>query len=1307
MNAKQRTCMSAAFLSIVFAAVIAAGCVAPVAQDPDVSDSAFRNIISYRELPGITESEIEALENLKSRRDHFSYGCDMNAEAFALSDGTKAGFTALFCDFLTEFFDIPFIMDFYSWDEMMLDFESLKLDFTGELTPTPERMQTYFMSHPIAERTLAVFFNHERHEIISEQDLEGLVIGFYEGTITREYVTNFYPGLQFEAIEFANADEAAELLKNGEIDAFISEAIETLYYSQYSFITCMDAFPLVYTPVSMTTANPELSPVISVLNRYLEQGGVSHLFDLYMAGRADFFRYQLTLIFSEEEKAYINDLAARGAKVPVALENDNYPICFYDEEYQDFHGIVPDLLKEIHILTGIEFEAVTGRDTPFTDMLDMLKSGEASMVSQLLRTEERESSFIWTPEPYYVSHFAFLSRLDYPTLELYQTIQSTVGFVDGSAHMEMYREWFPNDSNYLAFSTADRALDALESGEIDLFLACEYHIFYQTNFREKPGYKVNIVMSTVPSESFFGFAKHEQILRDVIGKAQRDINTERIAQDWMNRTYDYAKRLAEQRNVFLLVFVTALVLMLVFVLFLYNKNNKIMKELVVAKKEAEKSSHYKSEFLAKMSHEMRTPMNAIIGMTELALREKTPESIHDHIITVKQAGANLLTIINDILDFSKIESGTLTINPSPYHFSSLLNDVISIIRMRVLDKQIRFAVNIDSNIPNALIGDEVRIRQVLINVLGNAVKYTEKGFVSFSIKIKSTQEDRISLTMEIADSGRGIRPEDIESLFSEYVQVDVNKNTGIEGVGLGLAISQSILKEMGGDISAQSVYGEGSTFSITLPQKINSPEKLAYVKDPEGIKVILCERRKIYAESIAFTVENLGVYCVLAETGAKLGELMPQGDFSHIFVSYELYKKNKDVIQKLAENATIVLLAEFGETIPDKEMRILAMPAHSLSVANILNNTFDNYSYSETEETMARFIAPDARVLVVDDISANLVVAKGLLAPYQLRVDQCKSGEEAIKAVLSEQYDLVFMDHRMPGMDGIEATRIIRGMGGDDPDKTDMPIIALTANAITGTREMFLENGFNDFMSKPIDTMKLNTMLETWLPKEKRQNPVAEKLPATRAGGKSPGSEMSAIDIDGVDVKRGIAISGGMIGQYMNTLTAFYKDGIERTGIISNCLKAGNMGLYRTHVHGMKGALFSIGATALAESAQALESAAESNDIDYTGSYTGAFLSDLGSLLKDINACLSNRASEGTASGAPDFDKFCTNLIRLRDAIFVMDRSGMNNALVELQESAPTEEYADGIKEISNKIILAEYDEAEAMVGALLRETGK
>jgi len=375
--------------------------------------------------------------------------------------------------------------------------------------------------------------------------------------------------------------------------------------------------------------------------------------------------------------------------------------------------------------------------------------------------------------------------------------------------------------------------------------------------------------------------------------------------------------------------------------------------------EANKASKAKTKFLAKMSHEIRTPMNAIIGMAELALRENMPSTVKEYILTVKQAGSNLLSIINDILDFSKIESGKLEVVPSNYLFSSLINDVVSIIKMRIRDSGLRFDINIDNNIPNSLFGDETRIRQVLLNVLNNAVKYTKKGFISLSAS-GEIKEGTVLLTIKIADSGIGIKPEYLKKLFDEFVQVD----KGFEGTGLGLAITKNLLTAMGGDISVQSEYGKGSTFTVKLPQKISSDELFDSIKN---------------------------------------------------------------------DNLTI------------------------------------------------KFNAPNAKVLVVDDIDANLKVVKGLMQPYKMQVDLCTSGAEAIEMIKANSYDIVFMDHMMPEMDGVEATKLIR------ETHTNLPIIALTANAVSGVREMFLANGFNDFLSKPIDIIKLNSILEKWLPKEKQE----------------------------------------------------------------------------------------------------------------------------------------------------------------------------------------------------------------------------
>jgi len=523
----------------------------------------------------------------------------------------------------------------------------------------------------------------------------------------------------------------------------------------------------------------------------------------------------------------------------------------------------------------------------------------------------------------------------------------------------------------------------------------------------------------------------------------------------------------------------------------YNASAKLQEAL----EKAQSASRTKSEFLAKMSHEIRTPMNAIIGMAELALRANSLEGAQEHILTVKQAGTSLLSIINDILDISKVEKGKLEIMPMDYQFTSMLNDVISIIRMKIVDSHLHFVVKVDGSIPNSLRGDEVRVRQVLLNVLGNAVKYTGRGgFVSLSIKRRVDEGigGTINLTIDVEDSGCGIREEDIKSLFDEYTQFDREKNRGKESTGLGLAITWHIMKAMGGDIGVRSEYGKGSTFTITLPQVVCSDTPLGYVKNAGEKSAIVYENREIYASSLVFAVDNLGVNCMLVYDDSDLLKKLASGEHTVAFISFDLYSKNVQAIQGLNTKTKIVILTEFGETVPEKNFSVMAMPVYSLSVANVLNGGQENYSYSKNTGFEVSFTAPEANVLVVDDVLTNLKVVKGLLLPYGMQVSMCKSGEMALDAVKANRYDIIFMDHLMPGIDGVEATARIRAFGAEDKYFTEIPIVALTANAVTGMREFFMENAFSDFMSKPVDVVKLNSVLEKWIPKEKQLKLVTE-----------------------------------------------------------------------------------------------------------------------------------------------------------------------------------------------------------------------
>ncbi|MDR3011690.1 MAG: response regulator [Chitinispirillales bacterium] len=722
----------------------------------------------------------------------------------------------------------------------------------------------------------------------------------------------------------------------------------------------------------------------------------------------------------------------------------------------------------------------------------------------------------------------------------------------------------------------------------------------------------------------------------------------------------------------------------------------VIVRIVAAKRKLENRERQESYFLANMSHEIRTPLNAIIGFAELAMREDIPPAAYEHVFTIKQAGANLLSMINDILDYSKMESGKMNIVNGEYHFSPLVNDIVSIIKVKAAYSRLRFVVFIDGNIPSLLIGDEIKVRQALLNVLSNAVKYTDRGFVSLTItgQTESADNSMISLDIKVADSGKGIKKEDIEKLFNDYVQVDDVKNKGIEGTGLGLVITNNILTAMGGSISVESKYGSGSVFTLSLPQKFNNPEKHAQVLDRENKGVLIYERREINADSISRTLENLDVYCTVVTSEAELDEEAKNKRYRFIFTAPIYYETVKKIMTERELDAKLVFLTEFGDMIPDLTATMLSMPAYSATVADVLNGVSGSFNYGAKKEGYAKFIAPEAKVLLVDDANTNLRVAEGLLSPYKMQITTCKSGREAIDAVKSERYDIVFMDHMMPGMDGLEATRHIRAL--DDEYYRKLPIIALTANAVAGAKEMFLSEGCDDFIPKPIEISKLNMVLGKWIPEEKRKSPAEDALPED-ANGEDKTIDLS---IEGIDIKKGLILSGGNSVHYMRTLTVFYEDGFEKIEVIKRSLETGDLLLYATYVHGLKSASASIGADQLSEIAHELEMAGKVENIALINELTPKFLLDLESLLRAMSQVLGDLKPKGASAATAE--ALIHELVKYRNALDSFDSEAMDNAADALHSFESSEEFGEEIKEILQNALIGDYDEVFAGVDKLL-----
>lgn len=493
---------------------------------------------------------------------------------------------------------------------------------------------------------------------------------------------------------------------------------------------------------------------------------------------------------------------------------------------------------------------------------------------------------------------------------------------------------------------------------------------------------------------------------------------------------------------------------------------------------AELANRAKTEFLANMSHEIRTPMNAVLGMTDLAIRQKPPEGTMSCLRNIKSAANSLLTIINDILDFSKIEAGVIELIPEEYDIASLVYDIVTMINVRIGDKPLDFIVEDNPKLPCRLIGDVTRVKQIAINLLTNAVKFTRNGYVRFSIDLEPTDDPaKFKLKMAVQDTGIGIKREDLPLLFGNFSQVDTKKNRNVEGTGLGLAISKKLAELMDGGVSVESVYGEGSTFSFEVIQGVADDRACIELPPNHQRRAVIWLGNQVKAQSLQAKFEAMGVPTDLA-TGPE-----SFGNYSHAFFDYA----NRSMIDPVAypDTKLVALTRNYEESGASGNFASILCPLTSTVAAEILTEKsfFDvDGSDSEIHDSTLRY--ENVHVLVVDDNDINLLIAENVLGAYCDNVTLAKSGEEALAYVKDRSYDIVFMDHMMPVMDGVDTTVLIRELP-EERCKT-MPIVALTANAVGDVREMFLRNGMNDFLSKPLEINEIERVLKQWLPCEKR-----------------------------------------------------------------------------------------------------------------------------------------------------------------------------------------------------------------------------
>jgi len=698
-----------------------------------------------------------------------------------------------------------------------------------------------------------------------------------------------------------------------------------------------------------------------------------------------------------------------------------------------------------------------------------------------------------------------------------------------------------------------------------------------------------------------------------------------------------------------------------------------------AKVEIERAANMKSDFLANMSHEIRTPMNAVIGMAEMALREELPENARKYMNEIKVSGKSLLTIINDILDFSKIESGKMDIQLSEYEPMSIINDITNIVLARLGDKDVEFILDVDPDIPNRLLGDNERIKQVLLNITNNAIKFTHQGQVILHFGFEQRTEEEIILKLAVEDTGIGIKEQDLSKLFQAFQQLDSKRNRNIEGTGLGLAISKRLLALMNGSISVESEYGKGSIFSFEVPQKVLDSKASISIKKDERIVAAALVANGYVRHQLRASVRRLGATYMNLQKEEEVAILEEKGA-SYLFVDVPELSECLRKFVKDNPQLTLVWISDGGEESVKEftNVRVVKKPIYALNIAQIFNNESLGFAYEEQNAEFFEFIAPEAEVLIVDDNAINLTVAEGLMEPLKMKIDTATSGKDALNKISKKRYDIVFMDHMMPEMDGVETTHAIRKYY---QKYADVPIIALTANAVDGTKEMFLREGMNDFVAKPIELRILVSKIKCWLPPEKVQRLSKEEQAALEQEKET----VALPEIGDLDVRSAFALLGSE-KLFWSVLKDYYRVIEQKSKNIKSFEEAEDWPAYTIEVHALKSASRQIGAHVLADQAARLEQAGNEKDGELIHAATKSLLSRYRAYLPVLEPYFTEEEEDASGKELIPQETLKALFAQLREAMEDLDMDAMEEVVLEMKNYRYEEEAVDLFKRLQTAV---------------------
>jgi PAS domain S-box-containing protein len=1085
------------------------------AASPVETQDKYSPFASFRDIPGVTSEEIAAIEALQRKHESFIYGMTMSTEAFLIWDDLGGGYasgkypvggySALFCEWLTDLFGIRFQPEIFAWSNLIDKLNAGELDFAGNLTPTEERQKIYYMTDPVAERqykTIQLAGSIPLTRIAMTRPLRYV---FIEGAAIAATIASVSESGTYEAIFVDNYEEAYRVLENGIADAFIGDSAVILSFDAYGDVRSDDFLPLIFSPVAMATAKSELKPVISVITKAQRNGVMPYLNNLFNRGFDEYKRHKFFTRLDVEEKAYLRDTVS----VPLVTQYFNYPIVFYNSHDKKWDGISIDLLREIEKLTDLTFKVVNGEHTEMPDLIAMLADGRGHIFTDLIFTKEREPYFLWNKYKFMTDQYALLSRLDYPNVNINEIPHKRIGLINSTAHEEMFRIWFPSAENTTQCISLDAAFLALEQGKVDLVMAAKTKLLYYVNYFESSGFKANFLFNYA-YESAFAFNKDQAVLCSIVDKALLHIDTDVVVEQWVTKTYDYRTQLVEAQRPWLIgaIIMTMIILILVLVL-LYRsrvyRERLVKEETQVMAKEADERAQLMTEFAPLVV--MLWDKNAnILDCNQEAVRLFGLSSKEEYIdIFFKLApeyqpnGMRSQEVVQK--ELAQVLNGTGYGRFEWMHHHASGGDAIpfevTLVRIKYKNE---YAV--------LTYAQDLREQKAMVQLAKQQAEAEAASRAKSSFLATMSHEMRTPMNAIIGMTSIGKNAEDTErkdyalnriegaavhllSVINDVLDISKIEANKLELLPVEFNLDRMVQKIV--SIIHFRMDEKHQRFNLNVDKNIPS----FVIGDDHHLSQVIIN---LLSNAVKFSPEQGEIGLGITLTGEENGlcEIRVEVSDNGIGISPEQQKK----LFRAFEQADSGIRREFGgtglglsiskhivelmggtiwvESVSGKGSRFI----FTVKVGRGDNNAAPMPESSVKSEIDSAGKFEGKKLLVAEDVEINREILISLLEDTGISIDCAQNGLEAVEMIASnpEKYDAVLMDIQMPKMDGLEATRRIRVMGVRHLE--NIPIIAMTAHVFKSDIEECIAAGMNDHIGKPFDINdvleKLNKYLYGW-----------------------------------------------------------------------------------------------------------------------------------------------------------------------------------------------------------------------------------